>query len=213
MSRASTTCHRYPAVNTTTTPPPPSSSSRRHHPRHTIIVTITSSDRSPPPPPHHRHLQSTTRVHVVLISTRKGCIWFCGLSSHRMRLVVDRNSQRVRLAVISTERVRLDLSSANRICHMGVFGLAESAQGSANRATTSILAPSVGPTLRTLPKSRMTKQGNFTQRTPQAKKQSDQASRQISKQASGKRQCAISIGLHSDGTAPGGQQTTSQSQT
>ncbi|GJW63982.1 reverse transcriptase domain-containing protein [Tanacetum coccineum] len=41
------------------------------------------------------------------------------------------------------------------------------------------------PTLRTLPKSRMTKQGNFTQRTPQAKKQSDQASRQISKQASG----------------------------
>ncbi|GJS49487.1 reverse transcriptase domain-containing protein [Tanacetum coccineum] len=31
----------------------------------------------------------------------------------------------------------------------------------------------------------MTKQGNFTQRTPQAKKQSDQASRQISKQASG----------------------------
>ncbi|GJU02607.1 hypothetical protein Tco_1112945 [Tanacetum coccineum] len=33
------------------------------------------------------------------------------------------------------------------------------------------------PTLRTLPKSRMTKQGNFTQRTPQAKKQSDQASR------------------------------------
>ncbi|GJV80175.1 hypothetical protein Tco_1516045 [Tanacetum coccineum] len=41
------------------------------------------------------------------------------------------------------------------------------------------------PTLRTLPKSRMTKQGNFTQRTPQAKKQSDQASRQVSKQASG----------------------------
>ncbi|GJZ27272.1 hypothetical protein Tco_0571525 [Tanacetum coccineum] len=40
-------------------------------------------------------------------------------------------------------------------------------------------------TLRTLPKSRMTKQGNFTQRTPQAKKQSDQASRQVSKQASG----------------------------
>ncbi|GJZ10222.1 hypothetical protein Tco_0544981 [Tanacetum coccineum] len=40
-------------------------------------------------------------------------------------------------------------------------------------------------TLRTLPKSRMTKQGNFTQRTPQAKKQSDHASRQISKQASG----------------------------
>ncbi|GKD43125.1 hypothetical protein Tco_1267770 [Tanacetum coccineum] len=39
--------------------------------------------------------------------------------------------------------------------------------------------------LRTLPKSRMTKQGNFTQRTPQAKKQSDQASKQISKQASG----------------------------
>ncbi|GKE20867.1 hypothetical protein Tco_1432379 [Tanacetum coccineum] len=32
---------------------------------------------------------------------------------------------------------------------------------------------------------RMTKQGNFTQRTPQAKKQSDQASRQVSKQASG----------------------------
>ncbi|GJS10143.1 hypothetical protein Tco_0366939 [Tanacetum coccineum] len=31
----------------------------------------------------------------------------------------------------------------------------------------------------------MTKQGNFTQRTPQAKKQSDQASRQVSKQASG----------------------------
>ncbi|GKC64239.1 hypothetical protein Tco_1096837, partial [Tanacetum coccineum] len=30
----------------------------------------------------------------------------------------------------------------------------------------------------------MTKQGNFTQRTPQAKKQSDQASRQVSKQAS-----------------------------
>ncbi|GKA43044.1 hypothetical protein Tco_0735704 [Tanacetum coccineum] len=46
-------------------------------------------------------------------------------------------------------------------------------------------APSRGnTTLRTLPKSRMTKQGNFTQRTPQAKKQSDQASRQISKQAS-----------------------------
>ncbi|GJS02499.1 hypothetical protein Tco_0319007 [Tanacetum coccineum] len=41
------------------------------------------------------------------------------------------------------------------------------------------------PTLRTLPKSRMTKQGNFTQRTPQSKKQSDQTSRQISKQASG----------------------------
>ncbi|GJT29180.1 reverse transcriptase domain-containing protein, partial [Tanacetum coccineum] len=40
-------------------------------------------------------------------------------------------------------------------------------------------------TLRTLPKSRMTKQGNFTQRTPQAKKQSDQASKQVSKQASG----------------------------
>ncbi|GKE07236.1 hypothetical protein Tco_1399254, partial [Tanacetum coccineum] len=31
----------------------------------------------------------------------------------------------------------------------------------------------------------MTKQGNFTQRTPQAKKQSDQASKQVSKQASG----------------------------
>ncbi|GJX21555.1 hypothetical protein Tco_0226000, partial [Tanacetum coccineum] len=31
----------------------------------------------------------------------------------------------------------------------------------------------------------MTKQGNFTQWTPQAKKQSDQTSRQISKQASG----------------------------
>ncbi|GKF40357.1 hypothetical protein Tco_0120418 [Tanacetum coccineum] len=40
-------------------------------------------------------------------------------------------------------------------------------------------------TLRTLPKSRMTKQGNFTQRTPQAKKQIDQASRQVSKQVSG----------------------------
>ncbi|GJX75606.1 RNA-directed DNA polymerase, eukaryota, partial [Tanacetum coccineum] len=53
MPRASTTCHRHPAVNTTTTPPPPSSSSRHHHPHHTIIVTITSSDRSPrqPSPP------------------------------------------------------------------------------------------------------------------------------------------------------------------
>ncbi|GJV47552.1 hypothetical protein Tco_1437764, partial [Tanacetum coccineum] len=66
MLRASTTCHRHPAVNTTTTPPPPSSSSRHHHPHHTIIVTINLSDQSPPPPSHHRHLHSTTRV---------GCVW------------------------------------------------------------------------------------------------------------------------------------------
>ncbi|GJW73297.1 hypothetical protein Tco_0132667 [Tanacetum coccineum] len=39
--------------------------------------------------------------------------------------------------------------------------------------------------LSSLPKPRMTKQGNPTHRTPQAKKQSDHASRQISKQASG----------------------------
>ncbi|GKE96429.1 hypothetical protein Tco_1581284, partial [Tanacetum coccineum] len=68
-----------PAVSAAS-PPPPSSSSRHHHPHHTIILTITSSDRSPPPPPHHRHLHSTTRVRVVLISTRKGCVWFRGLS-------------------------------------------------------------------------------------------------------------------------------------
>ncbi|GJW27815.1 hypothetical protein Tco_0044690 [Tanacetum coccineum] len=52
----------------------------------------------------------------------------------------------------------------------------------------------------------MTKQGNYTQRTPQAKKQSDQASRQVSKQSSGKHQYAIRTCLPSYGmTYPGGQ--------
>ncbi|GJW46772.1 hypothetical protein Tco_0078418 [Tanacetum coccineum] len=51
----------------------------------------------------------------------------------------------------------------------------------------------------------MTKQGNFTQRTPQAKKQSDQASKQVSKQAYWIHQCATLSGPSSDGTIPGGQ--------
>ncbi|GKF05353.1 hypothetical protein Tco_0036021 [Tanacetum coccineum] len=111
MSRASTTCHRHPVVNTTTTPPPPSSSSRHHHPHHTIIVTITSSDRSPPPPPHHRHLHSTTRVRVVcLVSwfiTPQGALVY-GFHSHG---AVGGNTHRVRGFVVSTDQ--------------GAFGLCE----------------------------------------------------------------------------------------
>ncbi|GJS82279.1 reverse transcriptase domain-containing protein [Tanacetum coccineum] len=64
------------------------------------------------------------------------------------------------------------------------------------------------PTLRTLPKSRMTKQGNFTQRTPQAKKQSDQASRQISKQASGSANAPYDLVFTAMGPPLGTTQTT-----
>ncbi|GKD44665.1 reverse transcriptase domain-containing protein [Tanacetum coccineum] len=48
----------------------------------------------------------------------------------------------------------------------------------------------------------MTKQGNFTQRTPQAKKQSDQASRQISKQASGSANTPHDLVFTVDGPPP-----------
>ncbi|GJW41229.1 reverse transcriptase domain-containing protein [Tanacetum coccineum] len=64
------------------------------------------------------------------------------------------------------------------------------------------------PTLRTLPKSRMTKQGNVTQRTPQAKKQSDQASRQISKQASGSANAPYDLVFTAMGPPLGTTQTT-----
>ncbi|GJR97913.1 reverse transcriptase domain-containing protein [Tanacetum coccineum] len=48
----------------------------------------------------------------------------------------------------------------------------------------------------------MTKQGNFTQRTPQAKKQSDQASRQISKQASRSANAPYDLVFTVDGPPP-----------
>ncbi|GJR30303.1 reverse transcriptase domain-containing protein [Tanacetum coccineum] len=58
----------------------------------------------------------------------------------------------------------------------------------------------------------MTKQGNFTQRTPQAKKQSDQASKQVSKQASG----STKLWPHGSGLQrrehPGDNPATAQSQ-
>ncbi|GJQ98964.1 hypothetical protein Tco_0521949 [Tanacetum coccineum] len=63
-------------------------------------------------------------------------------------------------------------------------------------------------TLRTLPKSRMTKQGNFTQRTPQAKKQSDQASKQVSKQASGSTNAPHDLVFPATGPPLGTTQTT-----
>ncbi|GJZ78734.1 reverse transcriptase domain-containing protein [Tanacetum coccineum] len=63
-------------------------------------------------------------------------------------------------------------------------------------------------TLRTLPKSRMTKQGNLTQRTPQAKNQSDQASRQISKQASGSANAPYDLVFTAMGPPLGTTQTT-----
>ncbi|GJX64740.1 hypothetical protein Tco_0299083 [Tanacetum coccineum] len=66
-----------------------------------------------------------------------------------------------------------------------VLPLIRSNQGSAQTFVSTDWRHPWDQTLRTLPKSRMTKQGNFTQRTPQAKKQSDQASKQVSKQASG----------------------------
>ncbi|GKC37077.1 retrovirus-related pol polyprotein from transposon TNT 1-94, partial [Tanacetum coccineum] len=64
------------------------------------------------------------------------------------------------------------------------------------------------PTLKTLPRSRMTKQGNFTQRTPQAKKQSDQASRQVSKQASGSANTPYDLVFPAMGPSLGITQTT-----
>ncbi|GJU00968.1 hypothetical protein Tco_1111306 [Tanacetum coccineum] len=54
----------------------------------------------------------------------------------------------------------------------------------------------------------MTKQGNFTQRTPQAKKQSDQASRQISKQASGSANAPYDLVFTAMGPPLGTTQTT-----
>ncbi|GJY65118.1 reverse transcriptase domain-containing protein, partial [Tanacetum coccineum] len=54
----------------------------------------------------------------------------------------------------------------------------------------------------------MTKQGNFTQRTPQAKKQSDQASRQISKQASGSANTPHDLVFTAMGPSLGTTQTT-----
>ncbi|GJX08926.1 putative reverse transcriptase domain-containing protein [Tanacetum coccineum] len=54
----------------------------------------------------------------------------------------------------------------------------------------------------------MTKQGNFTQRTPQAKKQSDQASRQISKQASGSANTPYDLVFTAMGPSLGTTQTT-----
>ncbi|GJR02315.1 hypothetical protein Tco_0525299 [Tanacetum coccineum] len=54
----------------------------------------------------------------------------------------------------------------------------------------------------------MTKQGNFTQRTPQAKKQSDQASRQISKQASGSANTPYDLVFTAMGPPLGTTQTT-----
>ncbi|GJW43701.1 hypothetical protein Tco_0072500 [Tanacetum coccineum] len=63
-------------------------------------------------------------------------------------------------------------------------------------------------TLRTLPKSRMTKQGNFTQRTPQAKKQSDQASKQVSKQASGSTNAPYDLVFPATGPPLGGSTVT-----
>ncbi|GKB32880.1 hypothetical protein Tco_0872281 [Tanacetum coccineum] len=54
----------------------------------------------------------------------------------------------------------------------------------------------------------MTKQGNFTQRTPQAKKQSDQASRQISKQASGSANAPYDLVFTATGPPLGTTQTT-----
>ncbi|GJU27738.1 hypothetical protein Tco_1166359 [Tanacetum coccineum] len=54
----------------------------------------------------------------------------------------------------------------------------------------------------------MTKQGNFTQRTPQAKKKSDQASRQISKQASGSASTPHDLVFTAMGPSLGTTQTT-----
>ncbi|GJU57319.1 reverse transcriptase domain-containing protein [Tanacetum coccineum] len=54
----------------------------------------------------------------------------------------------------------------------------------------------------------MTKQGNVTQRTPQAKKQSDQASRQISKQASGSANAPYDLVFTAMGPPLGTTQTT-----
>ncbi|GJU17800.1 reverse transcriptase domain-containing protein [Tanacetum coccineum] len=54
----------------------------------------------------------------------------------------------------------------------------------------------------------MTKQGNFTQRTPQAKKQSDQTSRQISKQASGSANAPYDLVFTAMGPPLGTTQTT-----
>ncbi|GJS06840.1 reverse transcriptase domain-containing protein [Tanacetum coccineum] len=54
----------------------------------------------------------------------------------------------------------------------------------------------------------MTKQGNFTQRTPQAKKQSDQASRQIPKQASGSTNAPYDLVFTATEPPPGTTRTT-----
>ncbi|GKD29851.1 hypothetical protein Tco_1240629, partial [Tanacetum coccineum] len=54
----------------------------------------------------------------------------------------------------------------------------------------------------------MTKQGNVTQRTPQAKKQSDHASRQISKQASGSANVPYDLAFTAMGPPLGTTQTT-----